>query len=147
MNIKTFDELFAEAQARQPQRKPRSEPKHNLQVDCVQWFSLQYPSLRGRLFAVPNGGHRSKTEAARLKAEGVVAGVSDLILLKSNHQYGALLIEMKTTARNSRQSDRQKEWQKPSLPLANTSTSYAVLLMILCARYAVTFKIYYNTLK
>jgi hypothetical protein len=81
MNIKTFDELFAEAQARQPQRKPRSEPEHNLQVDCVQWFSLQYPSLRGRLFAVPNGGHRSKTEAARLKAEGVVAGVSDLILL------------------------------------------------------------------
>ena len=140
MNIKTFDELFAEAQARQPQRKPRSEPEHNLQVDCVQWFSLQYPSLRGRLFAVPNGGHRSKTEAARLKAEGVVAGVSDLILLKSNHQYGALLIEMKTTARNSRQSDRQKEWP-------NTSTSYAVLLMILCARYAVTFKIYYNTLK
>lgn len=112
MDIKTFDELFAEAQARQPQRKPRSEPEHDLQVDCVRWFSLQYPSLRGRLFAVPNGGHRSKTEAARLKAEGVVAGVSDLILLKSNHQYGALLIEMKTTARNSRQSDRQKEWQK-----------------------------------
>ena len=71
MDIKTFDELFAEAQARQPQRKPRSEPEHDLQVDCVQWFSLQYPSLRGRLFAVPNGGHRSKTEAARLKAEGV----------------------------------------------------------------------------
>ena len=64
------------------------------------------------MFAVPNGGHRSKTEAARLKAEGVVAGVSDLILLKSNHQYGALLIEMKTTARNSRQSDRQKWWQE-----------------------------------
>lgn len=112
MNIKTFDELFSEAKAKQPSRKQRSEPEHDLQVACFQWFSLQYPSLRGRLVAVPNGGHRSKAEAAKFKAEGVVAGVSDLILLKSNHDYGALLIEMKTSARTSKQSDKQKEWEK-----------------------------------
>ena len=45
-----------------------------------------------------------------MKDEGVTAGVSDLILLKSNRDYGALLIEMKTPV--GRQSDSQKEWQK-----------------------------------
>ena len=42
----------------------------------------------------------------------MVAGVSDLILLKSNRQHGALLIEMKTTAPDSRQSQRQQWWQQ-----------------------------------
>lgn len=39
-------------------------------------------------------------------------GVSDLILLKPNRQYGALLIEMKTASASSRQSQRQILWQK-----------------------------------
>ena len=34
----------------------------------------------GRIFAIPNGGLRSKTEAARMKAAGVTAGVPDLFL-------------------------------------------------------------------
>lgn len=46
----------------------------------------------------------------QLKAEGVTAGVSDLILLKSNRDYGALLIEMKK--KGGYQSPSQKEWQK-----------------------------------
>lgn len=46
---------------------------------------------------------------ARLKAEGVIAGVSDFILLKSNHRYGALLIEMKR--KDGRQSANQRWWQ------------------------------------
>lgn len=94
-------------------QKYRTRPKdeeHRLQCQCVRWFALQYPKLRGRLFAVPNGGKRDVTTAAKLKAEGVVAGVADLILLVRNSKYGALLIEMKT--RTGRQSDSQKEWQK-----------------------------------
>ena len=59
------------------------------------WFNLKYPKLKGRLFAVPNGGGRDTVTGGKLKAEGVTAGVSDLILLKSNRDYGALLIEMK----------------------------------------------------
>lgn len=62
---------------------------------CVKYFNLRYPKLKGRLFAVPNGGRRDAVTASKLKAEGVIAGVSDLILLKSNRDYGALLIEMK----------------------------------------------------
>ena len=90
-------------------RKHPSDEEHRIQCACVRWFSLQYPRLKGRLFAVPNGGRRDVITAAKLKSEGVVAGVADLILLKSNHDYGALLIEMKTM--KGRQSDSQKAWQ------------------------------------
>lgn len=92
-------------------RRGRRDLEHRLQCSCVRWFNLQHPQLRGRLFAVPNGGSRSKSEAARLKAEGVVAGVADLILLKPNRHSHALLIEMKTGDSGSRQSARQREWQ------------------------------------
>lgn len=91
-------------------RKRPSEEEHRIQCSCVRWFSLQYPHLHGRLFAVPNGGRRDATTAAKLKAEGVVAGVADLILLKSNRHYGALLIEMKTL--KGRQRDSQKQWEE-----------------------------------
>lgn len=83
--------------------------EHRLQCACVRWFNLQYPALRGRLFAVPNGGRRDAATGARLKEEGVVAGVADLILLKSNSRYGALLVEMK--AGRGRQSPSQRQWQ------------------------------------
>lgn len=91
-------------------RKHPSDEEHRLQVACVRWFRMQYPDLAHALFAVPNGGRRDATTGAKLKAEGALAGVSDLILLKSNAKYGALLIEMKTT--KGRQSDSQKEWEK-----------------------------------
>ena len=91
-------------------RKHPSDEEHRLQVACVRWFRMQYPDLAHALFAVPNGGRRDATTGAKLKAEGALAGVSDLILLKSNDRYGALLIEMKTT--KGRQSDSQKEWEE-----------------------------------
>lgn len=105
----TYEQLLARAR-REPTRKAHRDEEHRLQCACVQWFALRYPRLRGRLFAVPNGGRRDATTAAKLKAEGVVAGVADLILLKSNARYGALLIEMKTPT--GRQSESQKEWQQ-----------------------------------
>lgn len=82
--------------------------EHRLQCACVRWFALQYPGLRGRLFAVPNGGRRDGTTGAMLKAEGVVAGVSDLVLLAMSRGRGALLLEMKT--RTGRASQSQREW-------------------------------------
>ena len=68
----------------------------DLQIACVRWFTMQYPQYRGLLFAVPNGGSRNRIEAARMKAEGTVAGVSDLILLVPRGHFGALCIELKT---------------------------------------------------
>lgn len=90
--------------------KPPSDEEHHIQVACVRWFRLKYPHLSPRLFAVPNGGRRDGVTGARLKAEGVIPGVSDLILLKRNRYYCGLLIEIKRA--NGRQSDAQKWWQK-----------------------------------
>ena len=95
------------------------EEEHNIQAACVRWFNLQWPEYRGLLFAVPNGGARSKAIAGKLKAEGVVPGVADLILLvpqwfttwrgQKGCLYAGLCIEMKTT--KGRQSHDQKEWE------------------------------------
>lgn len=68
--------------------------EHNLQVACVRWFDMQYPSHKNMLFAVPNGGQRNVVVASKLKAEGVRAGVADLILMCG---FGNIVfIEMKT---------------------------------------------------
>lgn len=82
----------------------------NLQIACVRWFRLQFPSIAPLLFSVPNGGRRDAVTGAILKAEGAVAGVSDLLLLLPSGHYHGLCIEMKTE--KGKQSDAQKEWQK-----------------------------------
>ena len=43
----------------------------NIQRAFVRWFRLQYPEYALNLTSVPNGGLRSKTEAAIMKAEGM----------------------------------------------------------------------------
>lgn len=90
-------------------RKKHKDEEHKLQVSMINWFRLQYPSMRHNLFAIPNGGRRDAATGRRLKDEGVLAGVSDLILLKNNRCYGALLIETKT--RKGIQRESQKEWE------------------------------------
>ena len=97
------------AQHANQRRKPRQE-EHLLQRDCVRLFRMLYPQYRSRLFAVPNGGRRDATTAKKLKDEGVIAGVSDLIFLKRTPRYGALLIEMKTS--KGIQSKEQDAWEQ-----------------------------------
>lgn len=111
--VKSQRDILAEVAAAQNEHRPRKSPgeeEHLLQVACVKWFRYAHREMAHQLFAVPNGGWRYAVVASKLKAEGVLAGVSDLILLHRNSQYGALLIEMKTP--KGRQSDTQKEWQR-----------------------------------
>jgi hypothetical protein len=84
--------------------------EHRLQCACVRWFRLAYPQHQHNLFAVPNGGYRTPATAAKIKAEGALPGVSDLILLIARGGYHGLLIEMKTD--KGRQSEAQREWQR-----------------------------------
>ena len=81
-----------------------------LQIQCVTWFRYQYPYLAPLFFAVPNGGSRDKREAAIMKAEGITAGVSDLILNIPAGLYTQLAIEMKDT--KGSQSPAQKRYQR-----------------------------------
>lgn len=84
----------------------------HLQQVCVKWFRLQYPTIANLLFAVPNGGARSRTEAAIMKGEGVTAGVADLLLLIARGGFGSLAIEMKDDRKSSKQRPSQIQWQQ-----------------------------------
>ena len=49
-----------------------------------------YPELKYLLFAIPNGGKRSKIEAAIMQGEGVTAGVADMFLAKTKNSYNTV---------------------------------------------------------
>ena len=101
--------------AKQEQASRRSRPRHQestLQKTCVAWFRAQYPDHALMLFAVPNGGGRSRIEGAVMKGEGVTAGVADLLLLEARGGWGSLCIEMKTRDKSSKQRPSQKAWQE-----------------------------------
>jgi len=58
----------------------------------------------------PNGGHRHKATAVRMKGEGVKAGIPDLILDQARGGWFGLRIEMKATPpKNAPVSESQKE--------------------------------------
>lgn len=82
----------------------------NLQINCVKWFSLQYPKLALLLHHSPNGGRRTATEAARFKQMGTRQGFPDLILLFPNARYHGLFMEMKSKKGYQRPS--QKRYQQ-----------------------------------
>ena len=52
------------------------------------------PELRW-MFAIPNGGYRTKATAGKMAAEGVKAGVWDIYLPRSSKGYHGLFLEMK----------------------------------------------------
>ena len=80
-----------------------------MQVECVKWFRYQYRQFGELLIHVPNGGSRDLRTAQRLKSEGVVPGVSDLVLFMPNTKYHGLFIELKI--KPNKQSEHQKKWQ------------------------------------
>lgn len=95
--IHTFGNMSAEEFRRIMYRESRkaAATEHDLQVGCVRWFRYEFPEYAPLLFAIPNGGRRDYVAAAKLKAEGVVPGVPDLLLAVPHGGYHALWIEMK----------------------------------------------------
>lgn len=67
--------------------------EHLEQVAVITWFRAQFPKLI--MFAIPNAAKRSPQLANYMKAEGMLAGVADLFLMKPNSKYHGLFIEMK----------------------------------------------------
>ena len=70
-------------------------PEDDLQAGCIQWFDSQYNKYSPLLYHIPNGGKRNVREAARLKKQGVRAGIPDLFLAMANSKHYGLYIEMK----------------------------------------------------
>lgn len=112
----TYQEL-KDKYNRKQSRRPKDNEEHRLQSACVKWFRLKYPALKNIMFAIPNAARRSPITGAYMKNEGMLAGVADLILLKSNAHYGALCIEMKIPGGS--QSPNQKRWQKECEAIGN----------------------------
>lgn len=97
-------------------QKPRKNDESKIQQSFIRWFSLQYSKLDKLLFAIPNGGKRSKITASIMKSEGQKRGVADLFLSiprnapLDNWKKHGLYIETKTDI--GKQSKEQKEFQK-----------------------------------
>lgn len=64
-----------------------------IQGACFQWAWNNHPQTRRLLFHVPNGGKRSKVEAAWLKSSGVISGIPDLLIIWAGKVHA---FEMKT---------------------------------------------------
>lgn len=80
------------------------------QTCLFRWASYsmgKYPQLKW-LFHIPNGGKRDKVTAAKLKAEGVKAGVPDICLPVARGKFHGLYIELK--AGKNKATKLQMEW-------------------------------------
>jgi hypothetical protein len=62
------------------------------------------------LHAIPNGGKRNIREAARLKRQGVKAGVADIFLPVPVPPYHGLYIEMKRARGRATTTAKQREF-------------------------------------
>lgn len=72
------------------------------QAEFVSWMRQIHPEHR--IFAIPNGGYRSKASVMKLKVAGVSSGVPDLFIPSLG-----LFIEMKRT-KGGRVSPEQTDW-------------------------------------
>jgi hypothetical protein len=88
--------------------------EHQEQAALIRWAAMsehQHPELR-LLFAIPNGGARSKAAAGKLKAEGVRPGIPDLCLPVPRGGYSALYIELKVPASPGKPKGRETSTQR-----------------------------------
>lgn len=83
-----------------------NQDEHKLQVAICKYLDL----CGYEFFAIPNGGLRNIKVAAKLKQEGVKAGVADLFVALSNGKYHGLFIEVKVG--KNRQQPNQKIFEQ-----------------------------------
>ena len=90
--------------------------EHSIQCAICHYLHVALKGLPATYFAVPNGASRSKKkvrgrtisiEGQRLKAEGVRAGVADLIVFYDGR---AIALEVKTV--KGKQEPSQLAWEK-----------------------------------
>lgn len=73
--------------------KAPTPTEHEEQVTLFTWFRMRYAGML--MYAIPNGGARSSITGARLRDEGVLAGVPDIFLPCPSGGKHGLYIEMK----------------------------------------------------
>ena len=86
--------------------------EHQEQVALCRWCKVasgRWPCLAW-LYAIPNAGRRRKGAAGRAVAEGLKAGVPDLVLPAARGRYHGAYIEMKRT-RGGKMAPEQVAWR------------------------------------
>lgn len=87
-----------------------------LQAEIYKWyhnnFCTKATEPKHIIFSVPNGAFISKQQAMKLKATGLVAGVSDLIIIRPGE---VIFCEVKTDI--GKQSDVQKIFEQNVIKL------------------------------
>ena len=73
--------------------KTPTPTEHEDQVTLFTWVRMRYAGML--MYAIPNGGARSSITGARLRDEGVLAGVPDIFLPCPSGGKHGLYIEMK----------------------------------------------------
>lgn len=101
-----------------PEQLASSGSEHGEQAALFQWIAVTGQHTHWLLnyaFAIPSGGLRHPATAARLKAEGVKAGVSDIFLPVPRHGFHGMWAEMKQpkyrNRKNGGRSDAQIAFQ------------------------------------
>ena len=84
--------------------------EHQQQCLIFEWAELnknRYPELN-LMFAIPNGSHKSITQAVKFKREGLKSGVPDIFLPHAVTPFHGLFIELKT--QGGKLNQNQKDW-------------------------------------
>lgn len=71
----------------------KAPTEHEEQVNLFRWFRMRHDGMV--MYAIPNGGARNSITGARLRDEGVLAGVPDIFLPCPSGGKHGLYIEMK----------------------------------------------------
>lgn len=82
--------------------------EHAHQAAYFEWLQTQRIPGIDLAHAIPNGGYRGKSEAGRLKAEGVKAGVPDVQLPIARGGFIGLAIEFKHGDGNPSKEQRER---------------------------------------
>lgn len=106
----------------------RYSQEHHEQVMLIKWcrtMARQKPDY-GKIFAIPNGGLRSRIIAAKMTGEGVVAGVPDLLLPVARLRKHGLFIKMKAPATPNSAKGRPTKEQEARVDQLNADGYCAV---------------------
>jgi hypothetical protein len=90
-------------------KKPQKGDEAKLQMACVRYWQTKFRPNQDEyylLYKVHNEGKKSKVQAAKDKALGIVAGAADMNLDLARRGYNGLRIEFKTLS--GKQSPKQK---------------------------------------
>jgi hypothetical protein len=102
-------------------KKRKRQPEQVFQGSLIKTLGLVLQPQRTFVFAVPNGGWRSKAEAAILIGQGVVPGVPDLMVLFDGTAIGLELKAPKGIA-SKKQQDVHKRFASAGIPVGIVRT-------------------------